>query len=43
MANASNVVVRLRRIPSVGLLTATALVAFIGDVQRRWFCGIECV
>ena len=27
-------VVRLRTIPGVGLLTATALVAFVGDVQR---------
>jgi len=34
MACASDVVVRLRTIPGVGLLTATALVAFVGDVQR---------
>ncbi len=34
MAKASNVVVRLRTIPGVGLLTATALLAFVGDVQR---------
>jgi transposase len=34
MASASDVVVRLRTIPGVGLLTATALVAFVGDVQR---------
>jgi transposase len=27
-------VVRLRTIPGVGLLTATALLAFVGDVQR---------
>jgi len=33
-ASASDVVVRLRTIPGVGLLTATALVAFVGDVQR---------
>jgi transposase len=30
----SAVVVRLRTVPGVGLLTATALVAFVGDVQR---------
>ncbi len=34
MACASDVVVRLRTIPGVGLLTATALAAFVGDVQR---------
>ena len=34
IACASDVVVRLRTIPGVGLLTATALVAFVGDVQR---------
>jgi transposase len=34
MAKASDVVVRLRTIPGVGLLTATALVAFVGDVKR---------
>jgi transposase len=34
MASASDVVVRLRTIPGVGLLTATALLAFVGDVQR---------
>jgi transposase len=34
MARASDVVARLRTIPGVGLLTATALVAFVGDVQR---------
>ena len=32
LARASDVVVRLRTIPGVGLLTATALVAFVGDV-----------
>jgi transposase len=34
MASASDVVVRLRTVPGVGLLTATALLAFVGDVQR---------
>jgi transposase len=34
MARGSEVVVRLRTIPGVGLLTATALLAFVGDVQR---------
>jgi transposase len=34
MAKASDAVVRLRTVPGVGLLTATALVAFIGDVRR---------
>jgi transposase len=34
MAQVSEVVVRLRTIPGVGLLTATALMAFVGDVQR---------
>jgi transposase len=34
LARASDVVVRLRTIPGVGLLTATALVAFVGDVHR---------
>jgi transposase len=34
MARRSDVVVRLRTIPGVGLLTATALVAFVGDVAR---------
>jgi transposase len=34
MARASDIVVRLRTIPGVGLLTATALLAFVGDVQR---------
>lgn len=34
MARKNDVVVRLRTIPGVGLLTATALVAFVGDVQR---------
>jgi transposase len=34
MASESDVVVRLRTIPGVGLLTATALVAFVGDVRR---------
>jgi transposase len=34
MARVSEVVVRLRTIPGVGLLTATALIAFVGDVQR---------
>lgn len=33
-ARASDVVVRLRTIPGVGLLTATALVAFVGDAHR---------
>jgi transposase len=34
MAKASGVVVRLRTVSGVGLLTATALAAFVGDVQR---------
>jgi len=34
LARQMPVVVRLRDIPGVGLLTATALVAFVGDVQR---------
>jgi transposase len=34
LASASALVARLRTIPGVGLLTATALVAFVGDVQR---------
>jgi transposase len=34
MARASDAIVRLRTIPGVGLLTATALGAFVGDVQR---------
>ena len=34
MACESFLVSRLRTIPGVGLLTATALVAFVGDVQR---------
>jgi transposase len=34
MARASDVVVRLRTIPGVGLLSATALLAFVGEVQR---------
>jgi transposase len=34
MAGESPVVERLRTIPGVGLLTATALVAFVGDVRR---------
>ena len=34
IARASEVVVRLRTIPGIGLLTATALLAFVGDVQR---------
>lgn len=34
VANHSPLVERLRTIPGVGLLTATALVAFVGDVQR---------
>ena len=34
LASASPVVARLRTIPGVGLLTATALVAFVGTVQR---------
>jgi transposase len=34
MARDSEVLVRLRTIPGIGLLTATALVAFVGDVQR---------
>jgi transposase len=33
-ASQSALVARLRTIPGVGLLTATALVAFVGDVQR---------
>lgn len=34
LARQMPVVVRLREIPGIGLLTATALVAFVGDVQR---------
>lgn len=34
LAKASPVVTRLRTIPGVGLLTATALVAAVGDVER---------
>jgi len=34
LARESPVVTRLRTIPGVGLLTATALVAFVGDAQR---------
>jgi len=34
MSRGSDLLVRLRTIPGVGLLTATALVAFVGDVQR---------
>jgi len=34
MARASDVLVRLRTIPGIGLLTATALLAFVGDVRR---------
>jgi transposase len=34
MARESEILVRLRTVPGVGLLTATALVAFVGDVQR---------
>ena len=34
MARGSEVLRRLRTIPGVGLLTATALVAFVGDAQR---------
>jgi len=34
LTRGSEVLVRLRTIPGVGLLTATALVAFVGDVQR---------
>jgi transposase len=34
LAGASPVVSRLRTIPGVGLLTATALLAFVGDVHR---------
>jgi transposase len=34
MARRSEIVVRLRTIPGVGLLTATALLAFVGDVHR---------
>jgi hypothetical protein len=34
MARESELVVRLRTIPGFGLLTATALVAFVGNVQR---------
>jgi transposase len=34
IAEASDAIVRLRTIPGVGLLTATALVAFVGDVRR---------
>jgi transposase len=34
LASSSEVVVRLRTIPGVGLLTATALAAFVGDVGR---------
>ncbi|MGH7553406.1 MAG: IS110 family transposase [Longimicrobiales bacterium] len=34
LAGASPAIERLRSIPGVGLLTATALVAFVGDVRR---------
>ena len=34
LADQTPVVSRLRSIPGVGLITATALVAFVGDVQR---------
>jgi transposase len=34
IAEESEAIVRLRTIPGVGLLTATALVAFVGDVRR---------
>jgi len=34
LAEQTPVVARLRSIPGIGLLTATALVAFVGDVQR---------
>ncbi len=34
LARQMPVVVRLRQIPGIGLLTATALVAFVGDVRR---------
>jgi transposase len=34
LADASPVLVRLRTIPGVGLLTATALLAFVGEVHR---------
>lgn len=34
IAETSPLLVRLRTIPGVGLLTATALVAFVGDVRR---------
>jgi transposase len=34
LARQSAVIVRLRTIPGVGLLTATALVGFVGDVAR---------
>ena len=34
IARRSDVIVRLRTVPGVGLLTATALVAFVGEVSR---------
>jgi transposase len=34
LASESEVITRLRTIPGVGLLTATALVALVGDIQR---------
>jgi len=34
LAEETPVVARLRTIPGVGVLTATALVAFVGDIQR---------
>jgi len=34
LASQSSLVARLRTVPGVGLLTATALVAFVGDVAR---------
>jgi transposase len=34
IANASDIVKRLQSIPGIGPLTATALLAFVGDVQR---------
>jgi transposase len=35
MAGETPVVERLRSIPGIGLLTATALIAFVGNVERR--------
>ena len=38
LARQTPVVARLRTIPGIGLLTATALVGFVGDIQRFRTC-----